>query len=655
MERKEGIMLQSKEVSLFKSLYEKDKDLNLTDVLDLIKNGAVQNDLILKIRDLKENNKDYGALKKQLQSFTPCGTFHTKHKATDLKEYSKLIILDIDDLGVRKVVHIKKLAIECLYSLAVFISPSGTGLKILIMIDTDSDMHEVAFEQVKNFYENLLKVEIDPSGKDISRLCFISYDSELHYNFDANIFKVLDKFYADFKSAVISTEGKFQFIDGNRNNFVHFLANNCNRLGIPQKVAETLIQNDYDYDQKEMLTTIKSAYENIVEFSGKDLDKKEVVEEFLSQNYNFRYNLFTSSIELRKLTQNDFEVLDDYKLNSILRELKGKSLKVGKDGLYNILNSDFTPKFHPLKEYIFSLPKWDGETDYIEKLAELLSTDDDVFFKDAFKRWFVAMVACGMQDEVINQTALIFSGKQGIGKSTFIRNLLPDQLRKYCYSGMINPNSKDTLVQLSECLIIDMDELSNLTKKGNNEVKELITKAKIKLRRPYARVDEILPRRASFIGSVNDDEFLTDSTGNRRFLCFKIKSINYISKVDYEMVYAQAMALFENGFKYYFDGNEIEQLNNRNEKFRQKSVVEDLIVANYKPASDIRNAHFYLNSGEFLVKLRNESGISLDATNSIQLGKALNKLEFSKVKKGGRMVYAIDLIQDSQAEMRVAS
>src|SRR5690606_39195613 len=117
-----------------------------------------------------------------------------------------------------KIKHVKKSAIKCLYSFAVFISPSGTGLKILVKVDTDKDMHDVAFEQVKNHYESLLGVDIDQSGKDVSRLCFISYDPELYYNPESNEFKIIDTFYANYQSAVTSTMGKFNFMEGERNN-----------------------------------------------------------------------------------------------------------------------------------------------------------------------------------------------------------------------------------------------------------------------------------------------------------------------------------------------------------------------------------------------------------------------------------------------------
>ncbi|MCK0134913.1 VapE domain-containing protein [Arenibacter sp. S6351L] len=655
MERKEEVMLQSKTVSFFLNLYQKESDINLQEVLSIIKKGSIQKELILSIRDQQATGEDYSSSKRKLASFTPCGTFKNSHKASDLSVYSKLVVLDIDKLGERKIKQVKKSAIECLYSYAVFISPSGTGLKILIKVDTDKDMHDVAFEQVKNHYESLMGVEIDQSGKDVSRLCFVSYDPELYYNPESNEFKIIDTFYADYQSAIASTKGKFKFIEGERNNYIHFLACNCNRLGIPKTVTERFVLKDYGYDKTEVLNTIKSAYMNSAELTNKEEGKKAQLEEFLRRNFNFRYNLFTSSIEYGKSAEKKFEVLNDYKLNSILRELKGNGVNTSREGLYNILNSDFTAIFHPLKDFVKDLPKWDGKTDHIGELTSRISTDDDVFFKDAFKRWFVAMVACGLHDDIVNQTAIVFSGEQGIGKSTFIRNLLPLELRSYSYSGMINPNSKDTLIQLSECLIIDMDELSNLTKKGNNELKELITKARIKVRRPYARIDENLPRRASFVGSVNDEEFLTDTTGNRRYLCFRVSKINYYGNINYKGLYSQAVALFDQGFKYYFDGEEIELLNMRNESFRQRSFIEDIVIENFQPSINNKRADHYLNSGEFLVLLKQKFGVNMDNTNNIQLGKTLNKLGFEKVKREGRRVYAIDKGGKAVMNLKIAS
>ena len=120
-------------------------------------------------------------------------------------------------------------------------------------------------------------------------------------------------------------------------------------------------------------------------------------------------------------------------------------------------------------------------------------------------------------------------------------------------------------------------------------------------------------------------------------------------------LYAQAVALYDQGFKYYFDGEEIELLNMRNESFRQKSFIEDILIENFQPSIDNKRADHYLNSGEFLVLLKQKFGVNMDNTNNIQLGKALNKLGFEKVKREGRRVYAIDKGGKAVTNLKIAS
>lgn len=379
---------------------------------------------------------------------------------------------------------------------------------------------------------------------------------------------------------------------------------------------------------------------------------KSTIEGYLKSNYMFRYNLFTSAIEYKAIGDKKYRVMKDYNLNSLVRELKFNKFKIGRDGLDNLFKSNFTPEHHPLKEYLTTLPKWNKQTDHISLLAKSIKTDNDEFFADALKRWLVALVATGLQDDIVNQSMIILSGGQGIGKSTFIRNLLPDDLKEYHYSGMINPNSKDTLIQLSECLIIDLDELSNLTRKGNNEVKELITKSKIKVRRPYARIPENLVRRASFIGSINEHEFLTDLTGNRRYLCFKVKSIDNDTLVNHAGIFSQALSLYRSGFKFYFDGAEIKKINERNENFRAKTPIEELIMEYYKPSKDKSKAELYLSSTEILKRLNQNSNIPFTNTNSIQLGKILINLGFERHKRDGVYKYALDINRHNCTEQQ---
>ncbi|MDC6387538.1 VapE family protein [Maribacter sp. PR1] len=651
-------MQAKRTISYFEGFSKPKCEMDLSDILSGIKKGDFQKEILLEIRDRKKRDEDYSQLKRGLTGFTPCGTFKVSRKEGNLKEYSGLIVLDLDNLGIRKLPKIKQQAIHDPHTLAVFVSPSGAGLKILVQVDSDKDLHAVAFKQVAEYYESLLNLEVDKSGKDVSRLCFISYDPELFYNPNSKAFQIVDLIEEQFSKALVLTSKSNQFIEGQRNNFVYSLACNCNRLGIPIKAATKFIMGKYAYDRDEVLSTINSAYSRVLPPLKDSFKEADPIETYLSRKYDFRFNLVKGSVEYKEKGETCYSGLTDRTVNSFVRELKIEGLKIHKNKLVDLLESDFSPEFHPMVEYLTELPVWDGETDYIADLAKRVSTDDNEFFVDAFKRWFVAMVACAIYPDIVNQSALIFSGGQGIGKSTFIRNLLPKQLRHYQYSGMIEPKSKDSLIYLAECFIIDLDELSNLTRKSNNEMKEMITKGKVKVRRPYGKMSEDLPRSASFIGSVNEDQFLTDTTGNRRYLCFRVDKIDYTSPVNHQGVFSQAYKLLKSGFKYYFDQDDNKKLTARNEKFRQKSLLEDLID-NYKPADKINDADLYMNAGEFLNHLSDEFKVQIDDRNNVKLGILLSQRGYKKRKRGGRYVYAIDiksnLDNDEQAVLKLSA
>src|SRR4030095_11423 len=218
--------------------------------------------------------------------------------------------------------------------------------------------------------------------------------------------------------------------------------------------------------------------------------------------------------------------------------------------LHTILNSDFCPEYNPFITYLESLPKWDGVTDHIAAIAATVKTTES-HWEMCFRKWIVAMIASVMEDHITNHTVIVFTGRQGIGKTTWIENLIVQELRRYLFSGTIQPGNKDTLVHLSECILIDLDELENLSKQQIGSLKEIITKSNIRIRRAYGRNNESLPRRASFAGSVNTAQFLTDTTGNRRFLCFNVSEIDYQNKIDMSLIYAQALTLFKSGFKFW--------------------------------------------------------------------------------------------------------
>ena len=367
-----------------------------------------------------------------------------------------------------------------------------------------------------------------------------------------------------------------------------------------------------------------------------------VIENYLKKKYEFRFNLVTGRLEYKMKGAAEFILLNDYKLNSVFRDLKMNRINTSIGELRAILNSDFVPTYDPFVSYFDSLPIWDTKTDYIESLAATISTTNDNLWKRCFKRWLVAMVASAIDEMIVNHTVVVFSGKQGLGKTTWMLNLIPGELKKYVFSGTINPSNKDTLIQISECILINMDELESMSKSQIGELKELITKQAIRIRRAYGFHTENLVRRASFAGSVNDKEFLNDSTGNRRFLCFEVLNIQYEHGINMNQVFSQAVQLFKSGYQYWFDKKDIEEISANNDQFQSVSFEEELLLTYYEPIPK-EMASLFLSTTDIASNLAEFRKFSITNTTKQNLGRALQKHKFLRLKKQGRYVYALRL------------
>lgn len=381
-----------------------------------------------------------------------------------------------------------------------------------------------------------------------------------------------------------------------------------------------------------------------MEKKEKKVKRENEVEAFLNENYEFRYNEILNRTSYRsKGNKGLFKIMKGYKFNSILREIKNQQITISVQGLKSLLESDFVEKFDPIKSYLKALPNWDDDVDYIEELCSTISTTDDDLFRWAFKKWFVAFIASCLYDGIINHSALIITGKQGIGKTTWLLNLVPKELSEYRYSGKINPNNKDSNLLLTERMLINVDEMASYNKAQVEAYKELITKEVISERRVYGYFTENYVRRASFVGSSNHNEILMDTTGNRRFLVFEATNISYEHKVDISKAYSQALYLIEEGFKHFFDKDDIIKIEKNNQNYLQSSVEEDLIDKYFKlpSLSDSENI-VKMNSTEILDFFKGKTK-SFSNINNITIGKIMKAKGFPIVKPKGIKRYVIEL------------
>ncbi|SHG70974.1 Virulence-associated protein E [Flavobacterium fluvii] len=701
-------------VTIFKNFNEVVEHKSLLAILDEIKTGKYRHAIVYLRKSLSEKKQEaYDKAKKSLPAFTPSAKFVGGRKLEFLAEYSNFIILDIDKLSPADLQNASHLANQNEFTFASFISPSGNGLKILVKIDTSKTEHKETFLLVQEHYEKLLNLEIDKSGKDITRLCFYSSDENLYLNENAQVFASVtkqshsteflevpktenqqpttDNTEAIYNHCIKFTEKKVQFVNGSRNVFVHQLACNLNRKGVSLHEALGNILTDFGYDEKEVTQAVNSAYGNSHEFGKnekvetpkKEKDKKDFsitdtadyddedkpkptqidrLELFLSNKYVFRHNIVSGKLEFQYFGKKKWNVMNDFIENSMLREcLKGR-IKTNLSSLRNLLYSDFCELYNPFEDYFFNLPTYDEKTDYITELANTITTTKQDLWQQCFKKWLVAMVGCVLDDKVINHTVIVFSGKQGLGKTTWVEKLVPKQLKEYLFSGTINPNNKDTLVQLAECMLINLDELENLNRSEIGSLKEIITKTQIRMRRAYGHNNETMPRRASFAGSVNTAQFLNDSTGSRRFLCFELEGIQYQHDVDINMAFSQALYLFKSDFRFWFDQEEIKSITASNEQYQLRSPEEELLLTWFEPIIRNEDNQFidkdgnilipqpsggniggmlFLNASQIASKLADRAKLNLNDGTINKLGKALKKHNFERLKKNGIFVYAV--------------
>ena len=679
-------------VTLFKNFNEVVEHKSLPAILEEIRTGKYKHAIVYLRKSLAEKKEEaYNKAKKSLPAFTPSGKFVGGRKMEFLAEYSNTIILDIDKLSKEDLTKASHLANQSEFTYASFISPSGNGLKILVKISTPKAEHKETFLLVQAHYENILKLEIDKSGKDITRLCFYSSDENLYFNPESKNFeKVNDEkdtqlelevktktqnlepktdFDTIYNHCIKFTEKKVQFVEGSRNVFVHQLACNMNRKAVPLEATLGYILTDFGYDDKEVTQAVNSAYGNIQEFGKNDSNqtKKEPIKKpknndikeddeddedkpkptqidrlelFLSNKYVFRHNIVSGKLEFQYFGKRKWNVMNDFIENSMLRECLKARIRTNLSSLRNLLNSDFCPLFNPFEDYFNNLPKYDEKEDYITQLANTITTTKQDLWQQCFKKWLVAMVGCVLDDKVINHTVIVFSGKQGLGKTTWVEKLVPKQLKEYLFSGTINPNNKDTLVQLSECMLINLDELENLNRSEIGSLKEIITKTQIRMRKAYGHNNETMPRRASFAGSVNTAQFLNDSTGSRRFLCFELVDIQYQHNVDINLAFSQALFLFKSGFRHWFDQEEIKSITENNEQYQLRSPEEELLLTWFEPC-EREKANAFLNTSQIASKLAEKAKINITDSTINKLGRALKKHNFLKLKKNGIFVYAL--------------
>lgn len=652
--------------------------------------------LIIKIASLVAQGKveEANHVKKQLPFRTLTANYQERRLAPSITHYNPVITLDIDDLEERQLEQTRTLINEAPHTLGSFLSPKRHGYKLFVFMQTEytrrlydrlrqgevtyatlEEIHLKLYSAAKEHYEALLGVEVDGSGKDISRGYFMSFDPHAYINaalleqispLPARIIPPAKKESGKkktaaetvhplpasvaapqdakpwekliFSQAVTAVKRTTRFRAGNRDNFLFALGNKCYSKGLDEQTAIRLAKNEFGQEYPDVESPLHNAYiytDKTSEAATKKEEKKPVINQvmsFLEEHYGIRRNLILDRLEFMPYTPPEeagkgYRPMRGKDYNTIFVDLQMAGISCYQNFLRAVIDSNYAKEFNPYTDYLYALPPWDG-TDYIAQLADTLTTENRELWQKGFKRWIVGLVACALSDEDMNQLVIILYSEQGKGKSSWIRRLLPPEWKEYFYNGIIDPSNKDDARLLATRIIINMEEFEGVKPGELAALKRIIAQDNVTQRKAYDIEAFTLPRHCSFIASTNNRQCLQDIGGNRRFLPITITGIDYHTPVNHPGIYAQALALLKGGFRYWYEGEEIEQLNKHNERHRMKDPVEEnLFVFFRKPLPEDLQIK-WLPASVILTKLSIFGKVQVNPHTQLVLVQALEKYGF---------------------------
>ena len=281
---------------------------------------------------------------------------------------------------------------------------------------------------------------------------------------------------------------------------------------------------------------------------------------FLAECYEFRFNVLTEATEFRSKSDKEngtFRPATERDLNAICLEAHRHGIDCWDRDVARMVHSADVREYHPFRLYFQRLPAWDGR-DRLHDLAARVS--DSPLWIQAFHRWMLGLAAqwAGLSDGLhAHSTApLLVSDEQGLGKSTFCRALLPPELQAYYTDSvdLVRPDKVER--QLTEMGLLNLDEFDRIPEKKHPLLKNLMQLSALNLRKAYRRHSQALPRIASFIGTSNSRELLSDPSGSRRFICVLVEHPIDSTGIDHAQIYAQLKTELERGERYWFSHGE---------------------------------------------------------------------------------------------------
>ena len=657
------------EVSVFRNFWDKEpRSSTLEAMVEAIRSDGRTRELTLGFRQHRLDS-----LKNESMLFAvPC-IFEGGKAQKHVVRLTGMSMVDFDHADQLKIENGKLKIMADPHTLLCYTTISGEGLRVLYRYELDESFelkqqiqfYKKAFAAGNAYYERLIGAKADEKCKNVTRLSVVAHDGEVYFNPQAEAFTAewinreweqmqqpmkesrkrnrelarIHALYAKTIKPEVDGDGAV-YAPGSHNDYVMRVGYRLNQFGFSLEAAtEWAVSEFADYDKT--ASVIASCYEKSEEHGSRGGQKRshgqdtsqngfasvEEIEAFLKEHVKLRRNVITSRTEY--LDEAVWRPINDTKVNSLWKDMS-KTKRVNVQDIYRIIESDFVAEFHPFREYLESLTKYEGR-DFIRELAETVRVkggeEEQELFCLYLKKWLVAMVAGWVDESVVNNVILVLIGEQGSYKTTWFNYLLPPELKQYFYTKTnSNRMTKDDLLTLAQYGLVCCEELDTMSPRDLNQLKAAVTMPSIDERAAYAHYHEHRGHIASFCGTGNNVQFLSDPTGNRRWLPFEIEQIRNPREhpFNYEGIYSQAYRLYREGFQFWFDQDEIKRLSRHNEHYETPKQERELVDVYFRKPRELEGGEFMPVSRAMQIV----GGNTVQTLSDVRLGRAFRDLGF---------------------------
>lgn len=674
------------------ALMEKLKTENKTGYITALRNS---------IPHLKGTDARYEHIDKLPRIYPAVEMTRAKAGERRIKTYNGLVQLEVNNLaGTAEAELVKRQAALLPQTFAAFCGSSGRSAKIWVRFtlpdgslpkneDDTALFHAHAYRLAVKCYQPLLPFPITLQAPSLLQSCRMTVDEHPHYNPTAVAFcleqpcalpsednyrqrkqqesnpllrmapgyEVSDTYAMLFEAAL---DRAFRDLDNWRRGddlrpLLSRLAEHCFKAGIPEEeaVRQTLMHYYREADEPLVRLTLHNLYGELKGFGtrsslNKDQETAFRLEEFMNRRYEFRYNTVLGDLEYRQRDSIHFyfKPADQRVRSSIAMNALKEGIRVWDRDITRFLASDYVPLYNPIEEYLYNTGRWDGK-DRIRALADLVPCHNP-HWRELFYRWFLGMVAHwrGIDKQHGNNTSPLLVGPQGYRKSTFCRILLPPELR-FGYTDSIDFKSKQEAERsLGRFFLINIDEFDQINANQQGFLKHLLQKPVANLRKPYGSTIQEMRRYASFIGTSNQKDLLTDPSGSRRFICIEVTGpIQTNVTINYRQLYAQAMHDIMKGERYWLDDTDEAIVKEYNREFERVDPLEELFLCHFRGAEESEEGE-WLTAMQIFNDLQQKTRDKLAINRIAAFGRTLRKLDILNKKSNRGTLYHLVRIEE---------